>query len=913
MRRILLLTTGWLWGLAELAHALDHQAEILFPLDRDWASGGIEVVVRVDAPSTATWQLLDMDTGGSWQVLASGSGPVEDLPVYSGNLAPGPHRLVLQSAWAGTVTQDEHRVAVTPAPLPGWPFRQNTAALPYNQELMAETCGSELVLVRPVESGRTAGDVGEWIWLDAQGQVLPGWPVPLSQALQSIAPESDPLIVWRDGQPRMLAAGKTALVELAREGAVAAVGGLGGLVAGEPVLLPTSAGSQVLLFVQQGNATCLCRFDENLEQLESLPLEGEPCWPRPLVADLDGDGRLDFVVAVRQSGQLQLKWRSGLGGALQSLHQMPDPGVAGLLAGDPDRDGDVDLVLAGRNGLLMQLDLQGPRWSRQLAGRPGPPALLDVIGNGRQATALLTSSTTGIQLVLVDEAGQDLPASGAWLAAEGEPDVAPQLLTWETGFHLLATVQPAVEGWAAQLLLVDPLGQVSNPGWCLPSMSSGPARLVDLDGNGRLELVAGDAFGRWTAWPTEGLAGAGHHPLGDARHGGLTLWPLSQVDQLDVLEGAVACQGQVILPAGVQVADLELVDGALVVQDGWSPQLVRVGAGAELRLLPGAVWTGEEAVPLRLEGRLEIAGDGADLQGVLRTESPTNQLVRGLRLEMVAGSRLLLNRCLLHDLTEPLAVTAGCSLAVRDSWLLTGSQGFHVDGGVLDARHSLLQPGLQPFSLTQGAKAVIRGCVLTAAPGPVALESIDSQLDMRDASVITCHDGLRLSGGTALLDSVHFQGNQRDLVLAAPATDLVVSRCDFVESHVVGVANASGQLVEALACHWDLQLAATGPLRRAGDLAQPVKPLVIPQPVFRVDTGPMVDGDDPLEWDPVEFSVDGIPIKAEYRVYRSDKPYGLVKPGNLVAQTPLTVWRDPQPLPASFYCVTVSIGKPVVE
>ncbi|MFA7331218.1 MAG: VCBS repeat-containing protein [Candidatus Delongbacteria bacterium] len=912
-----LLTTGVVLASAGSLFAQDAWvARIDSPADRSLTSGPVAVTVEVHGPQPGTWRLLDEQAGTTPVLLAAGSGAVTaDQPVYQGSLPAGPHRLVLELLGGPAPLTDEQLLVVCAPTLPGWPYQQNPAAIPFDQELMAESVNGEVLLVRPLESERQGVAAGQLVWLDGQGAALPGWPLSLTDLLQSLSPHSDPLHVRRGAAEHMLLVSKTAVLELDRSGGLVAQSAVDGLILGEPVLLPVpGAGYHTLLWVQQETLR-LCRFDEQLTLVENLPLEGSPCWPRPLLADLSGDGRLDVVLPLRLNGFLRLQVLDAQSGALSLFHQMLDPGLTGLQAGDLNGDGRPELVLAGGQGLVLALDADGLRWTHNLGeGLPGALALADGDGDGRQEVSLLARDAAGVRFVQLDAAGLETAASGTLVAEAGEASLAPLLLEGgPAGSRWLVTVQPREPAsWAARLLLVSPDGSLEQPDWWLPTLVSGPPRLVDLDGDGAVELLAGDAFGRWVAWPTAFHDPAPDHPLGSARHDGLTLQPVPAGSHPGHLGGAVALPDDFLLPFGTEVADLELVSGRLTVTDPWQPLSLRVAPGAELHLLAGAAWGGDSPVPLRLEGRLTVSGNPDQLDSDLRTLSTSNGILGGMALDAGPGSLLRLESVELSDLAQMLEVGAACTLEVESSHLLAGSRGLRVDGGVLRIHNSLLQPGSAGLTLNQG-RAEIRGSVITAAAAGVALDCQSSLLELRDCSILTCGDGVRVGGSSsALLDSVHFQGNQRDLRITDNAS-LSLNHCDFVETHQLGLENSTGLPLTARGCFWNLRTPAHGPVLYVDNKSEPIKPLVIPRPVFRVDTGPMVDGDDPLEWEPVEFSVDGLPIKVQYRVYRSSKPYQLVEPGNLVAETALTSWQDPDPLPASFYCVTASIGKPAAE
>ncbi len=891
-------------------------ARIDSPAARSLTSGPVSVHVEVHGPQPGTWRLLDELDGATPVLLATGSGTVEvDQPIYQGQLPAGAHRLVLELLGGPATVVDEQLLVVCAPTQPGWPYQQDLAAIPFDQELMAESVNGEVLLVRPLESERQGVAAGQLVWLDGQGVALPGWPLSLTDLLQSISPHSNPLHVRRGPAEHMLLVSKTSVLELDRSGSLVAQTAVDGLILGEPVLLPVpGAGYHTLLWVQQETLR-LCRFDANLTLVENLPLEGSPCWPRPLLADLSGDGQLDVVLPLRLNGFLRLQVLDVQSGAFSLFNQMLDPDLAGLQAGDLNRDGRPELVLTGRQGLVQALDVDGLRWTHSLVdGVPGALSLADGDGDGRQEVSLLARDTAGVRFVQLDAEGLETAASGARVAGAGEASIAPLLLEGgPAGPRWLVTVQPwEPESWAARLLLVSLDGSLEQPDWLLPTQVSGPPRLADLDGDGAVELLAGDAYGRWVAWPTSFHDPAPDHPLGGARHDGLTLQPVPAGAQPGHLGGAVALPDDFLLPYGTEVEDLELISGRLTVTDPWQPHSLRVATRAELHIQSGAAWSGNNPVPLRLEGRLTVSGNSNLLDANLRSLALTNGIVDGMLLDAGPGSLLRLDGVVLSELTRALEVGAACTLEVESSHLLAGSQGVLVDGGILRVHNSLLQPGSAGLVLNQG-RAEIRGSVISAAVAAVALDCQSSVLDLRDCTILTCGDGVRVSGSSsAQLDSVHFQSNQRDLSVSGAAT-LSLSHCDFVETHQVGVDNATRRLLTARNCFWNLQTPAQGPILFVDSMSEPIKPLVIPRPVFRVDTGPMVDGDDPLEWEPVEFSVDGLPIKVQYRVYRSSMPYQLLEPKNLVGETALTCWQDPNPLPASFYCVTACIGKPVAE
>jgi len=111
-------------------------------------------------------------------------------------------------------------------------------------------------------------------------------------------------------------------------------------------------------------------------------------------------------------------------------------------------------------------------------------------------------------------------------------------------------------------------------------------------------------------------------------------------------------------------------------------------------------------------------------------------------------------------------------------------------------------------------------------------------------------------------------------------------------------------------CHWSGSAPNVGPVLVEPTSLQSFYPPETTSPVWDIRPGPMINGDEPLlAWDPVEYTLNGIPVIVRYRVYRSSYPYDLVRPENLVATVDQPCFYDSGTSMRVFYAVTVWLGK----
>lgn len=111
---------------------------------------------------------------------------------------------------------------------------------------------------------------------------------------------------------------------------------------------------------------------------------------KPGVADLDGDGHLDFVLPAyhTSNGGAYLLFGDGAGGVMEEIFIETEPTAIAAAAGDLDGDGDADLVVGSFSEDIIQVfENQGGRTfsaSGVVVPASGPRVLelIDVTGNG---------------------------------------------------------------------------------------------------------------------------------------------------------------------------------------------------------------------------------------------------------------------------------------------------------------------------------------------------------------------------------------------------------------------------------------------------------------------------------------------------------------------------------------------------
>jgi len=231
----------------------------------------------------------------------------------------------------------------------------------------------------------------------------------------------------------------------------------------------------------------------------------------PAVADLDGDGKLDIAIMIRESllicrhdGVITLR-------KLARKHFEWWPGSGGPVAGDVDNDGDQDLLFGSFNGLLQAVDAAG----NQVPGFPlnlsmgadwagnaifSSPLISDIDGDGKLNMILSTYA----RYLYAWELGTD--REPAWPSFRHDP--------WNTGYYgfTVPEAKPLSFNHDSQKPELALYAPYPNPfrdkltiTYSLPDESDFCIRLYSVDGRRVKEI-------------TQGKESAGFHALSfDAR------------------------------------------------------------------------------------------------------------------------------------------------------------------------------------------------------------------------------------------------------------------------------------------------------------------------------------------------------------------------------------------------------------
>ena len=225
----------------------------------------------------------------------------------------------------------------------------------------------------------------------------------------------------RDGANRVVFATRDAA-----QVRIALLDGRGGLGPDEVVALPAPArAARIAALAPGGLSVLLVLHDDGLSLLE----QGAAGWERRelaaprfgsdlAVADLDGDGRVDLIVADAAAGELRLLRGDGNGGFTSAAALPRGHEPRRLLAGDANGDGRVDLLSIGDDGLLLHAAEPDGRFAapRRLLASPhlSDVGFADVNGD-RRPDLLVADRSRGAVTVLLATADGSFATGDAYL------------------------------------------------------------------------------------------------------------------------------------------------------------------------------------------------------------------------------------------------------------------------------------------------------------------------------------------------------------------------------------------------------------------------------------------------------------------------------------------------------------------